>query len=83
MGVVPTTAGHRMQHDESRLESNESITIIENEHARNADEVLLESLGYKQVRSPLYFVLSLFTVPNYLETNSHIWNSIISIGNET
>lgn len=57
MGVVPTAAGHRLQHDESRLESNGSVTIPENEQARNADELLLESLGYKQVNSYSWFSL--------------------------
>jgi hypothetical protein len=71
MGVVPTAAGHRLQPDESRLESNGSVTILEHEHARNADELLLESLGYKQVKRCTIYIFHI----NTSLANSHIWNS--------
>jgi len=75
MGAVPTAAGHRLQHDERRLEmaeSNESITVIENADPRNADEILLESLGYKQVTPSPYFTQYVFFL-FFQNTHSLIW----------
>lgn len=54
MEAVPTAAGQKLQHSERPMGmsgSNDSMTVLEAADPRNADELLLESLGYKQVHS--------------------------------
>ncbi|CAM0140795.1 unnamed protein product [Umbelopsis sp. WA50703] len=87
MDAVPTAAGQKLQHSERPMGmsgSNDSMTILEAADPRNADELLLESLGYKQEMKRDISLVSTFAIAfgccSILSGLTPLWGSAMTSG---